>query len=319
MAIEMLSKTISLHDFVEIDEGWWSSILADDEENDFPETNLSSRKEENNKPANDWQKARSLFERDAIIELPVAGSNRGGLLIQGDDLSGFVPCSHLLTLPYHPSTKEYQEYLASYAGRKLRLKLIEVNEEEGKLVFSERAAQTEEGRRPNLFNTIKVGQIVTGSVTNVTNFGVFIDLGGVEGLIHISELSWGRVNQPGEICQIGQQIQAQVIEVIPERCRIALSIKRCQPNPWIDAQDKYPLNEIVPAVVSSVVPYGIFARLEEGLEGLVHLSEIDLPAESNLHCLFSKGQKIQVRILQVESSRQRLGLSLKLDHYADRS
>ena len=149
-------------------------------------------------------------------------------------------------------------------------------------------------------------------MTNVTEFGVFVDLGGVEGLIHISELSWGRVSHPSQICKVGQRVEVLVMEVSPARCRIALSLKRLMPNPWETAQANYPINSVVPAVVTALVPYGAFARLEEGLEGLIHASEIPLPPNRAVKDVLSTGQSVQVRILQVDGSRQRLGLSMKL-------
>jgi len=150
-------------------------------------------------------------------------------------------------------------------------------------------------------------------VTNVTGFGVFVDLGGVEGLIHISELSWGRVSHPNQICKIGQRVDVQVMEVAPERCRIALSLKRLTTNPWEKAQASYPINMVVPAVVTTLVPFGAFARLEEGLEGLIHTSEIPLPPDRNIKDFLTPGQNVRVRVLQVDATHQRLGLSLKLD------
>jgi small subunit ribosomal protein S1 len=150
-------------------------------------------------------------------------------------------------------------------------------------------------------------------VTNVTEFGVFVDLGGVEGLIHISELSWGRVSHPNQICKVGQRVEVQVMEVAPERCRIALSLKRLASNPWETVQVRYPINTVVPAVVTTLVPYGAFARIEEGLEGLIHNSEIPLPPNRNLKEFLTPGQSVQVRVLQVDAPRQRLGLSMKLD------
>ncbi len=243
----------------------------------------------------------------------VTSHNRGGLLVEGDGLNGFVPCSHLVDLPFQSDEDCREDCLTAYVGRDLRLKIIECVPEESRLVFSERAARAEAGKRPELFNTIQTGQHLSGEVTNVTEFGVFVDLGGVEGLIHISELSWGRVSHPNQICKVGQQVEVLVMEVAPERCRIALSLKRLTPNPWETAQENYPVNTVVPAVVTALVPYGAFARLEEGLEGLIHASEIPLPPNCAIKEFLSPGQSVQVRVLQVDASRQRLGLSMKLE------
>jgi small subunit ribosomal protein S1 len=295
------------------DDGWWASLLAEEESRASSSGGKSKKGEEPEKPSVDWNKAGSLFRQDEIVTLTVTAFNRGGLLVEGEGLGGFVPCSHLTDLPSQADEDCREENLASYTGKSLRLKVIECVPEEGRLVFSERAARAEAGKRPILFNTIQVGQKVSGEVTNITEFGVFVDLGGVEGLIHISELSWGRVSHPNQICELGQHVEVLVMEVAPERCRIALSLKRLQPNPWETAQEHYPINSVVPAVVTALVPYGAFARLEEGLEGLVHASEISLPENSAIKDVLQPGQEIKVRILQVDASRQRLGLSMKLE------
>jgi small subunit ribosomal protein S1 len=294
------------------DDGWWASVLAEEESQaTFPELK-TQKSEDSGKPAPDWERAILLFNQDEIVSLTVTGHNRGGVLVEGEGLNGFVPCSHLLDMPVHSDGDCREESLSNYMGRTLRLKIIECVPEEGRLVFSERAARAEAGKRPELFNTIRIGQQLKGEVTNITEFGVFVDLGGVEGLIHISELSWGRVSHPNQICKIGQQIEVLVMEIVPERCRIALSMKRLVPNPWKTALERYPVNRIVPAIVTALVPYGAFARLEEGLEGLIHSSEIPLPPDAVIKDLLSPGQNVQVRILQVDASRQRLGLSMKL-------
>jgi small subunit ribosomal protein S1 len=293
------------------DDGWWASVLAE-EESRVVQTMNKSQKEENSKPSSDWDRAMSLYRQDGIVELRVTGFNRGGLLVEGDGLNGFVPCSHLVDVLFQPNEDQREDCLSVYLNRTLRVKVIECVPEESRMVFSERAARAEAGKRPELFNTIRPGQHITGEVTNVTEFGVFVDLGGVEGLIHISELSWGRVTHPDQVCHIGQQVEVQVMEVTPERCRIALSLKRLLPNPWEYAQQRYPVNVIVPAVVTALVPFGAFARIEEGLEGLIHASEIPLPPNKSIKDILLPGQSVQVRVLQVEPARQRLGLSMKI-------
>jgi small subunit ribosomal protein S1 len=194
----------------------------------------------------------------------------------------------------------------------MRLKVIECVPEDGRIVFSERAAQAEAGRRRELFDTLVVGQQVTGEVTNITDFGVFIDLGGVEGLIHISELSWGRVAHPSQIVSLGQSLKVQVLDVSPERCRVALSLKRLFENPWESAGEVYRIGQVVPATITSIVSYGAFARLEEGLEGLIHSSEMPLEDEQVVKDLLIEGQEVQVRVLHIDAEHQRLGLSLKI-------
>ncbi len=295
------------------DDGWWASVLAEEESWPGAPIVKSQKVEEVVKSSLDWARAMLLYRQDEIVALAVMGHNRGGLLVEGDGLVGFVPCSHLVDLPLQSDEDCREECLSAYVGRTLHLKVIECVPEEGRLVFSERAARAEAGKRPALFSTTQAGQCLTGEVTNVTEFGVFVDLGGVEGLIHISELSWGRVSHPNQVCKIGQRVEVLVMDVAPERCRIALSLKRLMPNPWETARERYSVDAVFPAVVTALVPFGAFARLEEGLEGLIHASEIPLPANGTIKDVLFPGQRVQVRILQVDASRQRLGLSMKLD------
>ena len=306
------------------DEGWWESVLADEERFSSthrtripvptpPVTTKSVVKQEQEieLAPPDWDYAEMIYKQDQIISLSVTGYNRGGLLVEGELLHGFVPYSHLVDMTCQTDV-ERDSFLATYIGKDLRLKVIECVPEEGRVVFSERAARADAGRRTELFSSLRQGEVVSGEVTNITDFGAFIDLGGVEGLIHISELSWGRVVHPSHVLQLGQKIEVQVIDILPERCRIALSLKRLQVNPWEFVGTHYSANDIVPATVTSVVSFGVFARLEEGLEGLVHVSEINLDGET-VRDSYREGQKINVRILHMDPQHQRLGLSLKLD------
>ncbi len=292
-----------------LDEGWWASILADEE---IGGVALPVEAETQPEPLTDWALAMMLYRRDEIVALTVNGYNRGGLLVSGKGLSGFVPCSHLVDLSPSQEARQREDCLAAYVGRVLRLKIIECDPEENRIVFSERAARAEPGRRTELLESLQAGQRVWGEVTNVTDFGAFVDLGGVEGLIHISELSWGRVAHPADILSVGQRVEVLVLEVAPERCRIALSLKRLFDNPWETIHERYPLNRVVPARITAIVPFGAFARLEEGVEGLIHTSEIPLPPDTQTKDFLTPGQVVQVRILQVDAARQRLGLSMRL-------
>jgi small subunit ribosomal protein S1 len=313
----------------ERDEGWWQSVLADEERVAQPplgghyirisadgltETTKKTVQQVDTVvdiPPADWDFAEAVYKQDQIICLCVSGYNRGGLLVENDKLRGFVPYSHLVDMTCQTDL-ERDNFLAEYVGKELRLKVIECVPEEGRVVFSERAARSDAGRRTELFSSLRQGDIVTGEVTNITEFGAFIDLGGVEGLIHISELSWGRVVHPAHILQLGQRVKVQVIDILPERCRIALSLKRLQSNPWEFVSTRYTANDIVPATITSVVSFGVFARLEEGLEGLVHVSEMELDGAA-VRDSYSEGKRINVRILHMDPLHQRLGLSLKLD------
>ncbi len=306
-----------------IDEGWWASVLA--EETRFsqpaartPETKSDSREEAKTEShdkaiAVNWNQVKDLYLSDKIIQLMVTGHNRGGLLVEGDGLYGFVPFSHLIDLAGRDNLERDRD-LEPYLGRSLRLKVIECVPEDGRVVFSERAAQSEPGKRAELFHSLHAGQKAHGTVTNITDFGVFVDLGGVEGLIHISELSWGRVSHPSLLVTLGSSIDVQVLDLAPERCRVALSIKRLLPNPWLNAEADFPTGSVKPASITSVLSYGAFARLDEfGVEGLIHITEIPQSEGKPLKDVLSVGDSVQVRVLHLDAPHQRMGFSMKLE------
>jgi len=325
-----VNKINNQHNAGEVpDEAWWAAILAEENiRTSGPHPQAESPTRNELKPTLpplasktgvvNWAHAQSLYTQDETIWLCVVGQNRGGLLVEGDGLYGFVPTSHLVHLS--PELEESEGTLAttltSYMGRRLKLKVIECDQQRGRIVFSERAALAGPGRRNILLNELDQGAIVSGVVTNITDFGVFVDLGGLEGLIHVSELSWGRVRHPEDAVVLGSQIEAYVIGVDKSRSRVALSLKRLHPNPWESAEAHYHPGQIVDAEITCIVPYGAFARLEDGLDGLIHITEMSqmvtgtnaTPFQDLLH----EGQHVKVRILHVDSLRQRLGLSLKL-------
>ncbi len=308
-----------------LDESWWEAVLTEDEaqyvhaqRRGFSPPVGNQRAAPLRKPQEsnqvDWEYAQSLYLQDQVCMLLVTGFNRGGLLVAGDHLHGFVPVSHLVELAGEKPESEQRDALAAYVDRTLHLKVIECDEQRGRVVFSERAAQAASGSRNQLLERLYPGQCVRGNVTNITDFGVFIDLGGVEGLIHVSEISWGRVRHPGDVLQYGQEVQVHVISIDSDRSRVALSLKRMYANPWETAEQRYKVGQIVDAVVTSMVPFGAFARLEEGLDGLIHISEMseDL-GDARPDDLLVEGQPVRARILHVDAMRQRLGLSLRLD------
>jgi small subunit ribosomal protein S1 len=335
-----------------MDESWWEAVMAEDEAKSSASRSALSRKlvqagnglgcthpqHANHKrptpdgcthpqsPLVDWSKAAEIYERDQLVTLQVTSYNRGGLLVNGDGLQGFVPVSHLVEAPVEgnePSdvlTRSDElirdDWLAGYLNKLLCLKIIECDPERGRVVFSERAALAEPGTRNSLLQRLRPGDCVSGIVTNITDFGVFVDLGGVEGLVHVSEISWGRVHHPTDVVAIGQDVQVFVIQVDRERARIALSVKRLYPNPWETAEKRYYPGQVTEATVTSLVPFGAFARLEDGLDGLIHISEIECNGvDTQTANVLQEGQHILVRVLHVDGTHQRLGLSLKISEH----
>ncbi|HSM24699.1 MAG TPA: S1 RNA-binding domain-containing protein [Anaerolineaceae bacterium] len=306
------SKSKTVPDLPPMDEGWWASVLADEEviepEIQDGEARLSLS---TGALMVDWEKVQAVFDHDEIVELFVQGFNRGGLLVQGDSMQGFVPLSHLVESPNELDEEERKKILTNYVGKTIKLKVIECEASQERVVLSERAALAGEGSRKALFQTLKTGSIVNGVITNVTDFGVFVDLGGVEGLIHVSELSWGRVQHPGEILSLGQPIKVLVLQVSEENARIALSLKRLFRNPWESLAEMYTIGDIVSATITAITRFGVFARLEEGVEGLIHISSIQQGyGQKDLDNVFTTGQEVIVKILHIDIERRRLGLGL---------
>ena len=310
-----------------IDDSWWMAILEDVEERfsrkstankaePHPKTDRGSQLETNTQSKvtdPDWEKAEELYQRDQVIEMEVTGYNRGGILVACDDLLGFVPISHLVQVSRKcDNNTGLQKDLEAYHGKTLRLKVIECDPERGRVVFSERAAKADTGRRIQLLDDLNEGDCVHGQITTITDFGAFVDLGGVEGLIHISELSWGRVCHPNDVVSEGKQVEVCVIQIDRKRSRVALSLKRLLPNPWDTAESNYFQGQIIDAVITSVVSFGAFARLESGLDGLIHASELGDNGNEGAtpNDILHEGQRVQVCVLQIDSDRQRLGLSL---------
>ncbi len=231
--------------------------------------------------------------------------------MHGDNIQGFVPISHLVEMANCTTENARHQKLADYIGCTLQLKIIECEPDMERVVLSERAALAGEGRRKYLFESLKAGDVVSGMVTNITDFGAFIDLGGVEGLVHVSEISWGRVRHPEDLLKIGQPVSAMVLQVSEENVRVALSLKRLCPNPWEKLPEKYKIGDEVPATVTVIKRFGVFARLEEGVEGLIHISSLNLEGNHHdLNKMFHAGQTLRVRIFHIDLGRRRLGLGL---------
>lgn len=259
----------------------------------------------------DWEVVRQTHEADEAVTLPVIGCNRGGLLVSWNSLRGFVPASQLVDAPATDDGFSRRDELADHVGQQLRLRVIELNPTQNRLILSERAAQVKAGTRASVLSTLKVGDTCTGRVTNLCDFGAFIDLGGVEGLIHISELSWGRVGHPKDLLRRGQDVRVYVMDVDQDHGRVALSLKRLQPDPWETVEARYKIGQVVEGVITNVVDFGAFACIEDGLEGLIHVSELAEGHFLHPRNVVREGQTVNARILNIDGTARRLGLSLR--------
>ena len=266
-----------------------------------------------------WRAMQERFESGEIVEARVIDHNKGGLIV---DLGvrGFVPISQIVDFPRRPrdeqprdAAQEIAEKLQPFVGRTLRLKILEVNRKANRLILSEKVALYEERRekRDELFSSLQVGQRVKGTVRSIAPFGVFIDLGGIDGLVHKSELSWNKVNNPETAYVIGDEVEAEVIDINHERGRISLSIRRLQPDPWQESVAKYTIGDVIEGTVTKLVNFGAFVRVEEGLEGLIHISELSNQRVAHPGDVVKEGEVLKLKIISLDSERHRLGLSLK--------
>lgn len=306
-----------------IDEAWWEALLTDEikyTHHRQPEYEIGGQSGSENSsqdiktPQVNWDLAQLYFKNDQIVEITVTGYNHGGLLVENDELSGFVPFSHLVNLAGGETGHARDVIIEAYVGKKINVKIIDCKPDEDRIVFSERAALSEPGKRVELFESLEPGMQINGTITNITDFGVFVDLGGAEGLIHISELSWGRVTHPKQIVQLGDDVFVQILDISIERCRVALSRKRLLPNPWENALEEFSEGKIVSATISNVLSYGAFANLSCGVQGLIHAKEMPLGDGQSPRDILSEGQQVQLLVLHVEPSRQRLGFSMLLEN-----
>ncbi len=263
--------------------------------------------------AKDWEQAAKLQAEGGIVQGVVVGYNKGGLLVQFNRIRGFVPASQVAQLHGRTAAEERQQALQRMVSQSIPLKVIEVDRERNRLVLSERLA-TQEWRRTQkhrLLTELQPGDILTGRVNQLTNFGAFIDLGGADGLAHISELSWQRVNHPREVLSPGQEVRVMVVEVDADRERIGLSLRRLQENPWETIDQRYSLGQLVSGPVTNVTPFGAFVQIEEAVEGLIHASELNVDPQAQPRDILQPGQNVTAKIISLDKQRQRMGLSLR--------
>ena len=260
-----------------------------------------------------WRDADQAFKDDSVLEITVLEYNKGGLLADCLGLRGFVPLSHLDRVHFTEemskfaagSEAELKESLKVLAGKKLTVKVIEIDREKNRLVLSEKdatSAYSPEVREDKL-DSVKIGRDIDGIVTGVMPFGLFVDMEGIEGLVHISEIAWEKVSHPGNYYTVGAPIKVKVIGIDDASKKLALSVKQLMDNPWETAEEKYPVGAKVSGTVNKIVPFGAFVTLEKGLDGLIHVSEATRPLK--------EGEEVEAVVTNVEGANQKLALSMR--------
>lgn len=261
----------------------------------------------------DWAKAQDLQQRGDLWQGQVVGCNRSGLLVKFGHLQGFVPASLLSAWDKQWNPADHQDILRAYLGQELSLQVIKVNREARRLILSERwgRQRLSEQQRADLLAEFEPGQVRRGVVRHLTSYGAFVDLGGIDGLIHISELAWRWLQHPGEVVQVGDEVDMLVLKVDTKRQRISLSLKQLQTDPWTVTQMIYTEDQLVVGTVSTVVSFGAFVTLGTGVDGLIHLSELADPPSDDPREFVERGDRLVLRILKIDPVRRRIALSLK--------
>jgi small subunit ribosomal protein S1 len=261
----------------------------------------------------DWRYAEKLYESGDVFEGQIAGFNRGGLIVRLGRLRGFIPASQLS--PEHQGSDKQQpeERWARLVGVTTQVKVIEFNRKRKRLILSERAAvrQWRESQKEKLLQSLRVGEVRQGTVSSLTDFGAFIDLGGADGLVHLSELSWNRSTKPRDVLKVGQKVDVYVLNVDQERKRIALSLKRLQPEPWTTVESRYYVGQLVEGTITRLTNFGAFALVNDEIEGLIHISELSNGRINHPSDVIHEGEKHVMRIIRIDPKRRRMGLSLK--------
>ena len=256
----------------------------------------------------DWILAKDVQDKDGTIEAEVIDANRGGLLVRYGRLTGFVPQSHVVSLPRFSSDYELQEAKQRIIGQTLPLKFIEIDRKRNRLILSERLARAE--AEQSRISQLELGQRVKGKVVSLVKFGAFVDLGGVDGLIHISKLDHRHINHPGEVLSVGDEVEVVIDGIDEEKNRISLNRVVLLPDPWETVTEEYKVSDLVEGLVTNVVDFGVFVQLPNSLQGLVHVSKMSSLGSNNPRDLLREGDALLVRIISIEPDRQRIGMSV---------
>ena len=261
----------------------------------------------------DWDNIKILSETGQTVSCKVTGYNRGGLVAYVGNIQGFIPLSQLSNAPRPEAADDTGAHMASMVGKTLNTKVLEINRLRSRVILSEKQASQENKaqQKERLLKELEVGKTVKGKVSGISSFGVFVNLGGADGLIHISELSWRQVKNPEDMLNVGDEIEVYVLKVDVDTKKIALSLKRTQQEPWALAEGRYREGQLVSATITRLTNFGAFAKLDSGLEGLIHISELSEKRVNNPKEVVKEGDAVTLKVLKVEPEKRRIALSLR--------
>jgi small subunit ribosomal protein S1 len=260
-----------------------------------------------------WRILEKAMESDETTKGKIIGSNRGGAVVEAEGVQGFIPLSQLIGPArelYVPGGEPPKE---GFIGMEVEFKIVELNRRRNRAIFSERAALQawKQIQKMRLVQELNEGEIRRGRVAGISNFGAFVDLGGADGLIHISELSWEPIKSPEEVVTVGDEIDVFILKVDRENLKIALSLRRLKPEPWDEVESNFSVGQVVGGVVTKLANFGAFARIDAGIEGLIHISELSHEVIKHPRDVVNEGDELNLKIIRIEPDRRRLGLSLK--------
>ncbi|MEG0157392.1 MAG: 30S ribosomal protein S1 [Anaerovoracaceae bacterium] len=252
-----------------------------------------------------WEEINQALEDKTLIDVDVVRQVNGGVIATYKEVSGFIPLSQL--------SDRFVEDSSEFVGQTLTVRVSRVDPRRGKAVFSHKAHLNEERQKAleEIWENIHVDDIVEGTVMRFTDYGAFVDIGGIDGLLHISEISWGKLKHPQEVLSIGEKITVKVLSMNAEKGKISLGLKQTQPEPWTVIDEKYHVGDVVKGKVVQIKEYGCFVELEPGLDGLVHISEVNHKRVANINDELNVGQEVDAKILEIDKERKRISLSIK--------
>jgi len=258
-----------------------------------------------------WQKLRDLLESKEVVATKILAANKGGLMVEINNVVGFLPVSQL-SLEHYPRVEEGDKsrilsVLNSYVGQMFNVQVITADSNEEKLIVSEKAVFEKETE--DKLSKLKIGQVVNGTITGVVDFGVFVKFGELEGLVHISELAWQRIDNPKDLVRVGDTVEAKIIAI--DKGRVSLSIKQLQPDPWQESVKKYQIGQVVTGKISKIMPFGVFVELDKDIQGLAHIMELSHEPVKSAEEVVKVGEEKEFKIISIEPAEHRLGLSIK--------